>query len=148
MASRRISITVNGTVYAREVEPRLLFVHFLRDELGLTGTHIGCDTSQCGACTVLMGDDAIKSCTMFAVQADGRTFTTVEGLAADGVLHRTPWTTRNELVTARIGGAELELGSQHPMAQELRSIGLPKAAFMSMTTGRMTATFGAATTLS
>jgi carbon-monoxide dehydrogenase small subunit len=87
MAKRRITISINGTTHEREVEPRLLFVHFLRDELGLTGTHIGCDTSQCGACTVLMGDDAIKSCTMFAVQADGRSFTTIEGLATDGVLH-------------------------------------------------------------
>jgi carbon-monoxide dehydrogenase small subunit len=85
MATTRV--TVNGTSYERDVEPRLLLVHFLRDVLGLTGTHIGCDTSQCGACTILMGDQAVKSCTMFAVQADGRSFTTVEGLAEGDKLH-------------------------------------------------------------
>src|SRR6516162_2502284 len=87
MATRRVSVTVNGTTHERDVEPRLLLVHFLRDVLGLTGTHIGCDTSQCGACTILMGDQAVKSCTMFAVQADGRSFTTVEGLAEGDKLH-------------------------------------------------------------
>src|SRR3954467_71081 len=85
--SERIRVTVNGREHEGEVEPRLLLVHFLRDELGLTGTHVGCDTSQCGACTVLLDDLAVKSCTMFAVQADGRSFTTVEGLAKDGQLH-------------------------------------------------------------
>jgi len=83
----RVSITVNGKVYEREVEPRLLLVHFLRENLGLTGTHIGCDTSQCGACTILLDKEAVKSCTMFAVQTDGRSLTTVEGLAKDGTLH-------------------------------------------------------------
>jgi carbon-monoxide dehydrogenase small subunit len=87
VAKQSVTITVNGREYTREVEPRLLLVHFLRDELGLTGTHVGCDTSQCGACTVLMGEKAVKSCTMFAVQADGGSFTTVEGIAQDGRLH-------------------------------------------------------------
>jgi aerobic carbon-monoxide dehydrogenase small subunit len=83
-----VSIEVNGTSQAREVEPRLLLVHFLRDVLGLTGTHVGCDTSQCGACTVLLDGEAVKSCSLFAVQADGRAITTIEGLARDGKLHR------------------------------------------------------------
>ena len=82
-----VSIDVNGTSQAREVEPRLLLVHFLRETLGLTGTHVGCDTSQCGACTVLLDGEAVKSCTLFAVQADGRSVTTIEGLAKDGKLH-------------------------------------------------------------
>jgi len=81
-----VSLSVNGTTYARDVEPRDLLVYFLREELGLTGTHVGCDTSQCGACTVLIDDRPVKSCTMFAVQADGRSLTTVEGLAIDGQL--------------------------------------------------------------
>jgi carbon-monoxide dehydrogenase small subunit len=81
-----VSVTVNGTTYARAVEPRDLLVYFLREELGLTGTHVGCDTSQCGACTVLVDDRPVKSCTMFAVQADGRRLTTVEGLATNGTL--------------------------------------------------------------
>jgi aerobic carbon-monoxide dehydrogenase small subunit len=83
----RISVTVNGTTYAREVEPRDLLVYFLREELGLTGTHVGCDTSQCGACSVLLDGRAVKSCTLFAVQVDGRQLTTIEGLATDGKLH-------------------------------------------------------------
>jgi carbon-monoxide dehydrogenase small subunit len=83
----RISVTVNGTTYERDVEPRMLLVHFLRDALGLTGTNIGCDTSQCGACTVHLDGKAIKSCTALAVQADGRTVTTIEGLAQNGTLH-------------------------------------------------------------
>src|SRR3954447_20582549 len=81
-----VSITVNGRTYSRQVEPRDLLVYFLREELGLTGTHVGCDTTQCGACTVLIDDRPIKSCTMFAVQADGKQLTTVEGLAVDGKL--------------------------------------------------------------
>jgi len=84
---RRIVTNINGKTYAGEVEPRLLLVHYLRDELRLTGTHVGCDTSQCGACTILVGGRAIKSCTMFAVQADGLELTTIEGLAKDGTLH-------------------------------------------------------------
>lgn len=82
-----ISISVNGVTYQHEVEPRLLLVHYLRDILGLTGTHIGCETSLCGACTVLIDGQAVKSCTMFAVQADGSTITTIEGLARNGELH-------------------------------------------------------------
>lgn len=82
-----VSVTVNGKTYQNDVEPRLLLVHYLRDVLGLTGTHIGCDTSQCGACTVLIDGEAVKSCTVFAVQADGANITTIEGLASDGQLH-------------------------------------------------------------
>ena len=81
-----LSVTVNGTEYTAEIEARMLLVHFLRDELGLTGTHIGCDTSHCGACTVLLNGIPIKSCTMFAAQADGQVLTTVEGLARNGEL--------------------------------------------------------------
>ncbi len=82
-----VTVTVNGKTYQKEVEPRLLLVHYLRDVLGLTGTHVGCDTSQCGACTVLVNGHAVKSCTMFAVQAEGASVTTIEGLARDGELH-------------------------------------------------------------
>ncbi len=85
--AQRISVTVNGTTHEAEVEPRLLFVHFIREVLGLTGTHIGCDTTNCGACTVLLDGRPVKSCTIFAVQADGRAVMTVEGLARDGQLH-------------------------------------------------------------
>lgn len=87
MAQVSIEVRVNGSTYRREVEPRLLLVHFLREVLGLTGTHVGCDTSSCGACTVLLGDLAVKSCTLLAVQADGAEITTVEGLATNGDLH-------------------------------------------------------------
>jgi carbon-monoxide dehydrogenase small subunit len=83
---RSVRVTVNGTPYEHEVEPRLLFVHFLRDTLGLTGTHIACETSICGACTVLQDGMAVKSCTMLAVQADGSDIQTVEGLASDAGL--------------------------------------------------------------
>jgi len=82
-----VSITVNGTTYEREVEPRMLLAHFLREDLALTGTNIGCDTSQCGSCTVLMDGAAVKSCTVLAVQADGSEVTTIEGLASNGNLH-------------------------------------------------------------
>ncbi|HXF61429.1 MAG TPA: (2Fe-2S)-binding protein [Caldilineaceae bacterium] len=82
-----ITLTVNGKTYTREVEPRMLLVDFLRDTLGLTGTNIGCDTSQCGACTVHLDGLAVKSCTVLAVQADGSSVTTIEGLAANGALH-------------------------------------------------------------
>jgi aerobic carbon-monoxide dehydrogenase small subunit len=84
---RPVKVTVNGVAHSQEVEPRLLLVHLLRDVLGLTGTHVGCDTSNCGACTILMNGKAIKSCTLLAVQADGASLTTVEGLAQDGNLH-------------------------------------------------------------
>jgi carbon-monoxide dehydrogenase small subunit len=82
-----VSVEVNGTRYERDVEPRLLLVHFLRDHLGLTGTHVGCDTSNCGACTVHLDGDAVKSCTVLAVQADGAQVTTIEGLGSSAELH-------------------------------------------------------------
>ncbi len=82
-----VEITVNGKRYAREVEPRLLLVEFIRDVLSLTGTHVGCDTTYCGACTIIVDGNAVKSCTLFAVQADGSEIITVEGLAQDGQLH-------------------------------------------------------------
>ena len=82
-----ISVTVNGRTHQEEVEPRLLLVDFLRDVLGLTGTHVGCDTSGCGACTIAVNGKAVKSCTLLAVQADGADVTTIEGLAGNGELH-------------------------------------------------------------
>jgi len=84
---RAISVNVNGVAHHHEVEPRLLLVHYLRDVLNLTGTHIGCETSLCGACTVMLDGQAVKSCTMFAVQADEANVTTIEGLAQNGELH-------------------------------------------------------------
>jgi carbon-monoxide dehydrogenase small subunit len=84
---KAINITVNGVSYQHEVEPRLLLVHYLRDVLGLTGTHIGCETSLCGACTILVDGQAVKSCTMLAVQADDSEITTIEGLVKNGELH-------------------------------------------------------------
>lgn len=84
---RKVALTVNGRRREDEVEPRLLLVHYLRDVAGLTGTHVGCDTSQCGACTVHVDGKAIKSCTMFAVQAEGATVTTIEGMADGEKLH-------------------------------------------------------------
>jgi carbon-monoxide dehydrogenase small subunit len=83
----KIQLTVNGKPYERDVEPRTLLIHFLRDELGLTGANVGCDTSQCGACTIHLDGTAVKSCTILAVQAEGATVTTIEGLAANGRLH-------------------------------------------------------------
>ena len=83
----KVSVTVNGKLRTADVEPRTLLVHFLRETLNLTGTHVGCDTSQCGACTVLVDGRSAKSCTIFAVQADGSSVTTIEGLAKDGQLH-------------------------------------------------------------
>jgi carbon-monoxide dehydrogenase small subunit len=83
----RITVTVNGSRQHHEVEPRLLLVHYLREQLGLTGTHVGCDTSQCGACTVHLNGQAVKSCTVLAVQADGAEVTTIEGMAKDGQFH-------------------------------------------------------------
>jgi carbon-monoxide dehydrogenase small subunit len=85
--SHHIQVTVNGVKQEADVEARLLLVHFLREVLNLTGTHIGCDTTNCGACTVLLNGKAVKSCTLFAVQADGGEIMTVEGLAKDGKLH-------------------------------------------------------------
>jgi aerobic carbon-monoxide dehydrogenase small subunit len=83
----KITLSINGTRHEADVEPRLLLVHFIRDLAGLTGTHVGCETSICGACTVLVDGQAVKSCTLLAVQADGANVTTVEGLAANGNLH-------------------------------------------------------------
>jgi carbon-monoxide dehydrogenase small subunit len=87
MSTQHISVTVNGEAHEADVEPRLLLVHFLRDNLGLTGTHVGCDTSNCGACTVHVDGDSAKSCTMLAVQADGRAVKTIEGMADGAALH-------------------------------------------------------------
>ncbi len=84
---RRIAVTVNGERHEAEVEPRQLLVYFLREQLGLTGTVVGCDTSSCGSCTVLLGGESVKSCTLLAVQADGAEVTTIEGLATNGELH-------------------------------------------------------------
>lgn len=84
---RAITVTVNGQHHHSEVEPRTLLVHYLRENLDLTGTHIGCDTSQCGACTVLLNGESVKACTVLAVQADGSEVTTIEGLAPEGALH-------------------------------------------------------------
>src|SRR5258708_15019058 len=84
---RDITVTVNGTKYQSTVEPRMLLVHYFREALDLTGTHIGCDTSQCGACTVLLNGESVKACTVLAVQADGCEVTTIERLAPEGSLH-------------------------------------------------------------
>ena len=83
----QITVKVNGADRSADVEPRLLLAHLIREEFGLTGTHVGCDTTSCGACTVLLDGQPVKSCTMFGVQADGREVTTVEGLLQDGRLH-------------------------------------------------------------
>ena len=87
MAQKLINTTINGEDYTHEVEPRLLLVHYLREVAGLTGTHIGCETSLCGACTATVDGQAVKTCTMLAVQADGADITTIEGFAQDGELH-------------------------------------------------------------
>ncbi|HZR41690.1 MAG TPA: (2Fe-2S)-binding protein [Ktedonobacteraceae bacterium] len=87
MSKHHIRVTINGTVYEDDIDSRTLLVHWLRDNLHLTGTHIGCDTTSCGACTIIVDGKATKSCTMFAVQADGRQLMTVEGLEQDGNLH-------------------------------------------------------------
>ncbi len=87
MSKHHISVTINGTVYEDDVDSRMLLVHWIRDGLQLTGTHIGCDTTACGACTILVDGKATKSCTMFAVQANGRQIKTVEGLEQNGKLH-------------------------------------------------------------
>ncbi len=84
---KTVNITVNGDKWQHDVEPRLLLVHYLREVVGLTGTHIGCETSICGACTILLDGQAVKSCTLLAVQADGAQITTIEGLAQNGTLH-------------------------------------------------------------
>jgi carbon-monoxide dehydrogenase small subunit len=84
---KKINVTINGITHQSEIEPRMLLVHYLRDVLNLTGTHVGCESSLCGACTVLVDGQAVKSCTMLAAQADGLTVTTIEGLAQTGELH-------------------------------------------------------------
>ena len=83
----QVSVTVNGSAHTSDVEPGRLLVHHLRDDVGLTGTNVGCDTSSCGACTVLVDGESVKSCTMLAVQADGREVATIEGMASDGEMH-------------------------------------------------------------
>jgi aerobic-type carbon monoxide dehydrogenase small subunit (CoxS/CutS family) len=83
----KVAVTVNGTRQEHDVEPRLLLVHYLREVVGLTGTNVGCDTSSCGACTILIDGESVKSCTVLAVQADGADITTIEGLATDGQMH-------------------------------------------------------------
>lgn len=87
MSTHKVTVTINGETQTREVEARTLLVHFIRENLELTGTHIGCDTTSCGACTVDLDGQTVKSCTVFAVQADGSTITTIEGLAQGSVLH-------------------------------------------------------------
>ena len=87
MATHSVTITVNGVEHTAAVEPRLLLVHLIRDVLDLTGTHIGCDTTNCGACTVLLDGRSVKSCTVFAIQANGKAVTTIEGMAQNGALH-------------------------------------------------------------
>jgi len=87
MSTHHVTVTVNGQAHEADIEARLLLVHFLRETLNMTGTHIGCDTTSCGACTVMLNGKAVKSCTVFAVQADGSDVTTVEGLAQNGNLH-------------------------------------------------------------
>ncbi len=87
MSTHTVTLTVNGQEHTAQVEPRLLLIHLIRDVLRLTGTHVGCDTTNCGACTVLLDGDAVKSCTLFAVQANGKSITTVEGMAQNGGLH-------------------------------------------------------------
>jgi aerobic carbon-monoxide dehydrogenase small subunit len=84
---QHVKVSINGVEYSKDIEPRLLLVHFIRDVAELTGTHVGCETSNCGACTVIFNGQSIKSCTMFAVQADGAKIETIEGLAKDGQLH-------------------------------------------------------------
>jgi aerobic carbon-monoxide dehydrogenase small subunit len=83
----QISLTINGTRYRHDVEPRMLLVHYLRDVVGLTGTHVGCDTSQCGSCTTMLNGESVKSCTVLAVQADGAEVRTIEGMTKDGQMH-------------------------------------------------------------
>src|SRR6476620_6956391 len=123
-----ISLSVNGVTRTDEVEPRLLLVHYLRDVLGLTGTHVGCETSLCGACTILLDGQAVKSCTMFAVQADGLSIKTIEGLETNGELHAVQegfWE-RHGLQCGYctpgmiIAGAQLLDRNPHPSQAEIR----------------------------
>jgi len=87
MSQHEITVIINGEKHTRKIDARTLLVHFIREDLGLTGTHVGCDTTSCGACTVSLDGEAVKSCTVFAVQADGATIETVEGIATNGKLH-------------------------------------------------------------
>ena len=129
MAKTSIQVTVNGKLRQAEVDSRMLLVHYLREELELTGTKIGCDTSQCGACVVLMNGSSIKSCTAFAVQADGAEITTIEGLATDGNLHPLQEAFWNNhglqcgYCTSGMILASVELleRNPHPTAEEVRS---------------------------
>lgn len=124
-----ISVSVNGTAHRDDVEPRLLLVHYLRDRLGLTGTHVGCDTSQCGACTVLLDGKSVKSCTLLAVQADGADVTTIEALARGGHLHPIQEAFRQEhglqcgFCTPGMVMATVDLLQQnpHPSEDEIRA---------------------------
>ncbi len=126
---RTISLTINGKKHTDEVEPRLLLIHYLREVAGLTGPHIGCETSICGACTVILGDKTVKSCTMFAVQADGRELTTIEGIAAaDGKLDPVQEAFWNEhglqcgfcTPGMVLSAKQLLAGNPHPTDQEIR----------------------------
>ena len=129
MANVPIRVTVNGQVHEAEVEPRTLLVHFIREQLGLTGTKIGCDTSQCGACVVMMNGATVKSCTCLAVQADGADIGTIEGLATDGNLHpiqeafwdnhglQCGYCTAGMIMTA----VELLQRKPHPSGEEVRA---------------------------
>lgn len=129
MAKTSIQVTVNGKLRQAEVDSRMLLVHYLREELELTGTKIGCDTSQCGACVVLMNGSSIKSCTALAVQADGAEITTIEGLATDGNLHPLQEAFWNNhglqcgYCTSGMILASVELleRNPHPTAEEVRS---------------------------
>ena len=124
----QIQVTVNGRTHQADVDPRVLLVHFLREDLGLTGTKIGCDTSQCGACVVKMNGTTVKSCTCLAVQADGASITTIEGMATDGNLHpiqdafwekhglQCGYCTAGMIMTA----AELLERNPHPTAEQVR----------------------------
>jgi carbon-monoxide dehydrogenase small subunit len=128
MAKHPIAVSVNGQQQESEVEPRTLLVHYLRDSLGLTGTHVGCDTTNCGACTVLFDGQAVKSCTLLAVQADGHEITTIEALAQDGKLHPVQEAFWNEhalqcgfctpgMIMAAVGLLER---NPHPSVDEIR----------------------------
>ncbi len=123
-----ITVTVNGTTSTHEVEPRLLLVYFLREVLGLTGTHVGCDTTQCGACTIHLNGQAVKSCTLLAVQADGQQMTTIEGLAHGDELHpvQEGFRVKHGLQCGYctpgmiMSGAALLAERPHPSEQEIR----------------------------